>query len=125
METREIIVAILIASFSIGAAAMTQFGATVFPHHENLIFWIGLILAALASFGLLVLIVTPNFGRRASVAKQTTKSTTALAEGGGKIILEDSHSTAEVLAHARENASITGRNIVHTPSSSAGSRETD
>jgi hypothetical protein len=60
MEKREIIGGILFVAMAAGAAAMTQVGATVFPFHEDLIFWMGCCTVVVSAAGLALLMLWPS-----------------------------------------------------------------
>jgi hypothetical protein len=60
MTRREITAAVLSLGGAAGLAAMTQVGATVFPHREGLIFNIGLAGSIACIFGLVILWMGPG-----------------------------------------------------------------
>ena len=59
MSKRDIFVSISILIVGIGAAAMTQVGALVFPSHVALIFYLGLVLVVIGACFLLKLLLSP------------------------------------------------------------------
>lgn len=57
MGRRDIVAGVLLGAFALGGGAMTTVGPGLYPDYAQEIFWIGLIVAALALIGLLLLFV--------------------------------------------------------------------
>lgn len=60
MSPRDIVAGTLLAALGIGGAAMIQVATTVYPHNEDLIFWIGCGLVAISTIGIALLLMWPR-----------------------------------------------------------------
>lgn len=57
MGRRDIVAGVLLGAFALGGGAMTTVGPGLYPDYAQEIFWIGVIVSALALIGLLLLFV--------------------------------------------------------------------
>ena len=62
---------------------MTQVGAIVFPHHEDLIFWAGLALISLCFAGLVLMLLFPAKEQSAAGGASVDQSVVSHGQSGG------------------------------------------
>ena len=110
MGRRDIVAGVLLGAFALGGGAMTTVGPGLYPDYAQEIFWIGLIVAALALIGLLLLFVwKPKEGAMTDDTEMGDDNTLY-----GKLNVPKKMGSRNTIVGATDER---GRSIVNTPTS--------
>jgi hypothetical protein len=123
MGRHDLLAGTLLVLFGLGGAAMTQVGPSLFPGHEQLIFWVGVGAVIVALIGLAFLFIRP--AKKPEQPPRRPPSTFMKASGGAQIDVEDSHSKADTFFDVQDVQSLTSKRNHHEPHDSDGAPKTD